>query len=458
MLIKIKQIQGRAFNYNQRGGLVLVYYQNLAKTMSNIPFLEVIPINNLGIFVLAPMEDVTDAAFRQTLVKFGSIPHVFFTEFTNIDGLILGLPQVFHRLLPVPKIMGIPTIAQIWGQNIQGFKQAVPLILSMGYWGIDLNMGCPVKNVVKKGLGAALSSNWSLAEQIINTAYSGVIGFSNNKSLLRKWHTTLKQNIELTNNFISTSAYIPNTVKQNVQNYLETLYKNIKFVRPTLSVKTRVTVNKKGQLPDKWLEFLAKQPIDMLTIHFRTGPEQSKVPAHWELAKKIIEHIKTINPQLFVIGNGDIANVSHAQEVKDGYKIDTINGFMIGRGIFKAPLLFRSLWTQQVTSNNNYAIERTERTKLNEFLLNGRPQVLLGMFDYQIKTFCNMFKSINIVEYMHAFNIPVHENSAKKVLKRPLIKSQQSLKKFVKTYIKGMENSKQLRLAYFEKIDHSCID
>ena len=231
------------------------------------------------------------------------------------------------------------------------------------------------------------------------------------------------------------------------------MYKNIKYIRPILSVKTRITVNKKEQLPDKWLEFLAKQPIDMLTIHFRTGPEQSKVPAHWELAKQIVEQIKTINPQLFVIGNGDITNISHAQEVKDGYKINFINGFMIGRGVFKDPLLFRDLWVQQVAGNNNHTLDRAVSGK---FVLSHDEQVLLDMFDYQIKTFCNMFKSSNIVEHMHTFNIPVHENSAKKVLTRPLIKSQQSLKKFVKTYIKGMKNSKQLRLAYFEKIDKAC--
>ena len=421
--------------------------------MATIPFLKVIQNNDLGIFALAPMEDVTDAAFRQTLVKFGSIPHVFFIEFTNVDGLILGLPQVFHRLLPVPKIMGIPTIAQIWGQNIQGFKQAVPLILNMGYWGIDLNMGCPVKNVVKKGLGVALSNNRDLAEQIINATYKGVIEFANNKRLLLKWHTKLKQNIKLTSNFIKNSAYIPNNIKQNVLDYLEVLYKSVKYICPTLSIKTRITVSKKGQLPDQWLEFLAKQPIDMLTIHFRTGPEQSKVPAHWELAKQIIEQIKAINPQLFVIGNGDITSVSHAQEVKNAYYINAIGGFMVGRGIFKDPLLFRSLWTQQFANDNNHAEEKTE---LSKSISNVGTQVLFDMFDYQIKTFCKIFKSNNIVERMHALNIPVHENSAKKILTRPLIKSQQGLKKFVKTYIKEIPKSKALRQTYFTIIDNNC--
>ena len=397
------------------------------------------------IFALAPMEDVTDVAFRKTLVKFGSIPHVFFTEFTNVDGLILGLPQVFHRLLPVPKIMGIPTIAQVWGQNIQGFKHVVPLILNMGYWGIDLNMGCPVKNVVKKGLGAALAGNLELAEQIINTTYKGFKTFIEDKEMLDAWHAKLKQNIEFTSNFIKDSVYIPNNIKQDVLDYLEVLYTKVKYIRPIFSIKTRITVNKKEQLPDKWLEFLAKQPIDVLTIHFRTGPEQSKVPAHWELAKQIIERIKAINTQLFVIGNGDISSISHAQKVKYMYSVNNINGVMIGRGIFKDPLLFRDLW-----SKSNFTSQIEPSLEKND-------QLLLKMFDYNIKIFCKVFKSQNIAKQMQKFNFITHENSFKKVLTRPLIKSQQSLKKFVKTYIKGIENGKRLRLIYFEKINKACL-
>ena len=372
-------------------------------------------------FALAPMEDVTDVAFRQTLVKFGSVPHIFFTEFTNIDGLILGLPQVFHRLLPVPKIMGIPTIAQIWGQNIQGFKQAVPLILSMGYWGIDLNMGCPVKNVIKKGLGAGLSNNPGLAKQIINATYKAFIKFIDSGKLLQQWQSILKQNIESTSNFIEASADIPTYIKQKVLYYLEILYNNIQTARPTFSIKTRITVNKEDRLPDKWLEFLAQFPLDILTIHFRTGPEQSKVPAHWEIAESITEQIKSINPRLSIMGNGDIETVYHALFLKKTHKLKNIDGFMIGRGIFKDPLLFKDLW--DVNNNKNNGTDKSINTSL-----------LLKMFDYHINIFCRVFKSHNVVEIMQKLNFLLHEPSTKKVLARPLIKSQQGLKKFVKTY------------------------
>ncbi len=119
------------------------------------------------IFCLAPMGDVTDSAFRQLLCALGK-PDLMFTEFVNIH-------EILHR--PVDQINSLkftlqekPLICQIWGNEPDLFRQAIKKITPLGFSGIDLNMGCPEKAVVKKNCGAGLIGNYDLAAKIIRSA------------------------------------------------------------------------------------------------------------------------------------------------------------------------------------------------------------------------------------------------------------------------------------------------
>lgn len=230
------------------------------------------------IFALAPMEGVTDTVFRR-IINYCGRPTVYFTEFTNVDGLFSkGKKSVEHRLFFKPEEK--PLIAQIWGMQLENYTMAAKSIVERGFDGIDINMGCPEKNVVKRGACAGLIHNPELAAQIIGATKEG-------------------------------AGDLP------------------------VSVKTRIGI--KEIETEKWISFLLQQDLTALTVHSRTVREQSKVPAHWDQMKIVSELRNKIAPQTIILGNGDIESQEQAEQMVKQYQID---GVMIGRGIFHDPFLF----------------------------------------------------------------------------------------------------------------------
>ncbi|KKQ46158.1 MAG: tRNA-dihydrouridine synthase, partial [Candidatus Yanofskybacteria bacterium GW2011_GWC2_37_9] len=110
-------------------------------------------------FCLAPMSDVTDIAFRHMLAKYGKNREnrnkvVFWTEFVSADGLCnkLGRKKLSHMLEFSESER--PIVAQVFGANGDNMKKACQYVASLGFDGIDINMGCPDKSVVNQGAGA----------------------------------------------------------------------------------------------------------------------------------------------------------------------------------------------------------------------------------------------------------------------------------------------------------------
>lgn len=222
--------------------------------------------------VQAPMENVTDTVFRQIIVKAGK-PDVFFTEFTNTDGLLSkGEEEVKKRLQFTQKER--PIIAQIWGTNPESFNTSAKKIQKMGFDGIDINMGCPVKAVITKGSCSGLINNPKLAKEIIAATKSGA-----NK--------------------------LP------------------------VSVKTRIGFN--TIQTEDWIGFLLDQQLAALTIHGRTTKEMSDVPAHWDEIGKAVQIRNIKAPETILIGNGDVESYTQALAYHKQYGVD---GVMIGCGIF----------------------------------------------------------------------------------------------------------------------------
>lgn len=230
------------------------------------------------IITLAPMEDVTDTVFRQIVRECGS-PQVFFTEFTNSDGMFSkGDHEVSKRLRfdPIEK----PIVAQIWGLVPENFYKAAIRLKGMGYDGIDINMGCPEKSVISKGACSALINNHNLAREIIQATKEG-------------------------------AGELP------------------------VSVKTRLGFDK-IQIED-WLGFLLSCDIAVLTVHARTAREMSKVPAHWDQMSNVVKLRDMMQKNTLIFGNGDIKSLEEAYQKVKQYGID---GVMIGRGIFENPWIF----------------------------------------------------------------------------------------------------------------------
>jgi nifR3 family TIM-barrel protein len=247
--------------------------------------------------VLAPMDDVTDTVFRR-IVGSCAPPDLYFTEFVNVDGLqSVGRPRLLKRIQFTDDEQ--PLIAQIWGKNPDNFFKTAQELVEMGFKGIDLNMGCPDKTVVKNGCCSGLINNRELALEIIKATQAGAAG------------------------------------------------------RVPVSVKTRLGFN---EVDFTWPELLLKQNLDMLTIHGRTRKEMSDVPAHWDLIGKVRELRDQIAPDTLIVGNGDVESYQQAMALAAEYQLD---GIMIGRGIFKDPYLFaeQSPWAT-ITKEERVALYR----------------------------------------------------------------------------------------------------
>src|SRR5688572_6844190 len=116
-------------------------------------------------YILAPMEAVTDVVFRH-VVATAAKPDIFFTEFTNASSYCspAGTHSTRGRLTFTADEH--PMVAQIWGSKPEEFRQMAHGLKEMGFAGIDINMGCPVKNVVKSG-GSYLIRQPELAAKLI---------------------------------------------------------------------------------------------------------------------------------------------------------------------------------------------------------------------------------------------------------------------------------------------------
>lgn len=239
-------------------------------------------------FALAPMYEVTDTVFRQTVAALAP-PDLMFTEFTNVDGLMsAGRDKIIGRLKFVDSEKNL--IAQIWGLKPENFKKvaddiasgalASELGMKTNFIGIDINMCCPAKSEVKAGACSALINNRPLAAEIIKATKAGAAG------------------------------------------------------RLPVSVKARVGFS---SIDLSWIEFLLEQKLDMLSVHVRTRKEMSKVPAHLELLGEITKLRDNIAPSTLIVGNGDIESRASGEELAQKYNLD---GIMIGRGVFRDPLIF----------------------------------------------------------------------------------------------------------------------
>lgn len=243
-------------------------------------------------FVLAPMDDVTDTVFRQTVQRTAP-PDLFFTEFVNVDGLTSpGRSKLLSKLVFAPNETKL--IAQLWGVNPVNFQVIADQIASgalareMGlpegcnFVGVDLNMGCPAKSEVQNGTCSALIKieNRDLADAIIEATRRGLAG------------------------------------------------------RMPLSVKTRLGFN---EVDMSWFEYLLGKNLDMLTVHGRTRKEMSKVPAHWDLIGEVVKLRDAVAPQTKIVGNGDVETRQQGNELAGQYGLD---GIMVGRGIFHNPYVF----------------------------------------------------------------------------------------------------------------------
>ncbi|MBP6859994.1 MAG: tRNA-dihydrouridine synthase [Candidatus Pacebacteria bacterium] len=248
-------------------------------------------------FVLAPMADVTDAAFRSLIAEKGA-PHVTWTEFVSADGLYhTREPRsdgsvVYASDAENPLIRDLrftegerPIVAQLFSAKPEMMRYGAKLCAELGFDGIDINMGCPDKTIEKQGCGAAMIKDPALAASVLEAAREGA----------REGR----------------AGGLP------------------------VSVKTRIGYSREDI--DGWIRHAITMRPDALTVHLRTRKEMSLVPAHWELMPRIVALRDEIAPGMPIIGNGDAEDLDDARKKAEASGCD---GVMLGRGIFGNPWLF----------------------------------------------------------------------------------------------------------------------
>jgi tRNA-dihydrouridine synthase B len=227
--------------------------------------------------LLAPMEDVSDPPFRYICKKYGA--DMMYTEFISSEGLIREAAKSRQKLdiFEYERPVGI----QLFGSDTGSMREACEIATLAGPDLIDINYGCPVKNVACKGAGAGILTN-------------------------------IPKMAEMTQAMVK-ATHLP------------------------VTVKTRLGWDDNSRNICEVAERLQDVGIAALTIHGRTRSQMYKGNADWDLIGKV-----KLNPRIKipVFGNGDINTPEKALEMKLKYGVD---GIMIGRASIGYPWIFREV-------------------------------------------------------------------------------------------------------------------
>ena len=226
---------------------------------------------------LAPMEDVTDEAFRLLCKRYGV--DMVYTEFVSSDALIRDINSTVRKLNIHDEER--PVAIQIYGNEVEPMVEAAKRVEQARPDILDINFGCPVKKVARKGCGAGML--------------------------------------------------------QNIPKLLEITKAVVDAVNIPVTVKTRLGWDENSKCIVELAERLQDCGIAALTVHGRTRAQMYTGDADWTLIGKIKE-----NPRMHIpiIGNGDVKTPERAKECFDRYGVDAV---MVGRASFGQPWIFRDM-------------------------------------------------------------------------------------------------------------------
>lgn len=268
---------------------------------------------------LAPMDGVSDAAFRYVVAKYGN-PDVITTEFISVDGITHAAKNLFDDFLYHE--IERPICAQVFGTDPELFYISAKIICEFGFDGMDINMGCPAKSVSARGAGAALIKTPELAQAIIKASKQGVEDWV--KFGLGDLRPKLIDRIAET--------------KQRLSELGVNLPEGQERKSIPVSVKTRVGYDK--QVPEWWVEQLLLEKPAAIAMHGRTLKQLYTGLADWDAIQRaagvVADYNKYNSEQIPFLGNGDVVDLTSAKERLR----DNIDGLLIGRGSFGNPFIF----------------------------------------------------------------------------------------------------------------------
>ncbi|WP_447986031.1 tRNA dihydrouridine synthase [Nitrospira sp. Nam74] len=263
---------------------------------------------------LAPMDGVTDAAFRLIVAQQGQAD-VSFTEFTNVGDICRGPDRMLSSLLYHE--CERPAVAQLYGKDPDLFYQAAHIVCELGFDGLDINMGCPSKNVASSGSGAGLIRTPDVAHAILRAARQGVTDWANGQTLLDAGLKRARaEMIGAMNLSRAGASAIPRRLLP-------------------VSVKTRLGYD--SVIVEQWISHLLEEQPAAITVHGRTLEQMYRGEADWNAIARAGELAKGTGTRL--LGNGDLHSM---QDVVTRIRDTGVHGVLVGRGALGSPWFFKT--------------------------------------------------------------------------------------------------------------------
>jgi len=262
---------------------------------------------------LSPMDGVTDPAFRFIVARHGK-PDVQVTEFINVDEVCHGGEAAWQQLQYAE--IERPIVAQIYGADPDKFYQVAQVACELGFDGVDINMGCPSKNVSARGCGAALIRNPPLAREIIRAVHAGVADWAAGHRIET---IGLRPRVFERVHALAAERRVPVSARRSLP----------------VSVKTRLGYD--AVVIEDWVSVLLEERPEVISIHGRTLAQMYRGRADWGAiarAAKLIRETSTL-----VLGNGDVESL---HDLVARVRETQVHGVLIGRGALGNPWIFRA--------------------------------------------------------------------------------------------------------------------
>jgi len=263
---------------------------------------------------LAPMDGVTDAAFRLIVAQQGRAD-ISFTEFTNVGDICRGPDRMLSSLFYHE--CERPVVAQLYGKDPDLFYQAAHIVCELGFDGLDINMGCPSKNVASSGSGAGLIRTPDVAHAILKAARQGVTDWANGQTLFNAGIKTARAEFIQSMNLGRVGvSVVPRRLLP-------------------VSVKTRLGYD--SVIVERWISHLLHEQPAAITVHGRTLEQMYRGEADWDAIARAVELAKGTGTWL--LGNGDVHSM---QDVIRRVRDTGVHGVLVGRGALGSPWFFQS--------------------------------------------------------------------------------------------------------------------
>jgi tRNA-dihydrouridine synthase len=267
-----------------------------------------------------------------------------FTEFVSVDALahahearsVERIMRAFIRARDVASLRGQAVaswpheVAQVFGHTPELFYQAAVIVAALGFDGMDINMGCPAKNVAEQGSGAGLIRTPEVAQAIIRAAKQGMQDWAAGKVSLDD---------------LSCSAAVKTWAREYVARFK---IQDLRFKKMALpvSVKTRIGVD--HEVVEAWMETLMDEAPATISLHGRTLKQLYEGQADWEAIARAARVVHARGGH--ILGNGDVKSAHSARLMAHRYGVD---GVLIGRAAEGNPGIFKCAPISKCTPMTN---------------------------------------------------------------------------------------------------------